>query len=102
MNSDRLLVSWCVAIKLSTKHGNSCHLGILQEYVQFVMRRRIFIKCPRFDHGLASVRSRSHARVKSSPISERITVFNNFSFEKLRSEDANVTEIVRRVTRFFG
>ena len=54
------------------------------------------------DHGLASVRSRSHARVKSSPISERITVFNNFSFEKLRSEDANVTEIVRHVTRIFA
>ena len=117
MNLDRLLVSWCVAIKLSTKHGNSCHLfGILQEYVQFAVGRRIFIKYPcfvSFDHGLAislrsivSVRSRSHARVKSSPrrswfITERITVFNNFSFEKLCSADANVTGIVRCVTRIF-
>ena len=119
MNPDRLLMSSCVAIKLSTKHGNSCHLlGILQEYAQFVviMRHRIFIECPRFvsfDHGLAissrsivSVRSRSHARVKSSPrrswfITERITVFNNFSFENLPSADANVTGTVRRVTRIF-
>jgi hypothetical protein len=117
VNPDRLLVSWCVAIKLRTKHGNSCHLlGILQEYVQFAVRHRIFIKCPRFVsfvHGLAissrsivSVRSRSHARVQSSPrrswfITEHITVFNNFSFEKLRSADANVTGTVRRVTRIF-
>jgi hypothetical protein len=73
VNPDRLLVSWCVAIKLSTKHGNLWHLlGILQEHVQFAVKRYIFIKCPRlvrFDHGLAissrsivSVRSRSHAK----------------------------------------
>ena len=83
-------------------------------YVQFAVRHRIFIECPRFvsfDHGLAfrrdrscmSVRSRSHARVKSSPrrswfITERITVFNNFNFENLPSADANVTGTVRRVT----
>jgi hypothetical protein len=117
VNPDRLLVSWCVAIKLSTKHGNWWHLlGILQEHVQFAVKRYIFIKCPRlvsFDHGLAissrsivSVRSRSHARVKSSPrrfwfITERITVFTNFSFEELRSADADVTGTVRRVTRIF-
>jgi hypothetical protein len=73
VNPDRLLVSWCVAIKLSTKHGNWWHLlGILQEHEQFAVKRYIFIKCPRlvrFDHGLAissrsivSVRSRSHAK----------------------------------------
>ena len=62
-----------------------------------------------FDHGLAissrsivSVRSRSHARVhRSWFITERITVFTNFSFEKLRSADADVTGTVRRVTRIF-
>ena len=73
------------------------------------VKHHIFIKCPRlasFDHGLAissrsivSVRSRSHASVKSSPrrswfITERITVFTNFSFEKLRSADADVTGTV--------
>jgi hypothetical protein len=65
-----------------------------------------FYKCPRlvrFDHELAissrsivSIRSRSHA--KSSPrcswfITERITVFTDFGFEKLRSADADVTGI---------
>jgi hypothetical protein len=70
------------------------------------LKRYIFIKCPRlvrFDHGLVissrsivSVRSRSHARVKSSPrrswfITERITVFTDFSFEKLRSADAELS-----------
>ena len=63
----RLLVSWCVAIKLSTKHGNRYNLlGILQEYVQFAMKRHIFIKCPRlvsFDHGLA-ISSRSIVSVR--------------------------------------
>ena len=88
-------------------------LGILQEHVQFAVKRYIFIKClrlVRFDHGLAissrsivSVRSRSHATVKSSPrrswfITERITVFTHFSFEKLRSADADVSRTVRRVT----
>ena len=42
-------------------------------------------------------------RVKSSPrrswfITERITVFTDFSFEKLRSADADVTGTGRRVT----
>jgi hypothetical protein len=77
VNADPLLVSWCVAIKLRTKHGNWRHLlGILQEYVQ-IAAKHICIKCQRlvsFDRGLAlssrsivSVRSHSHARVKSSP-----------------------------------
>ena len=48
-----------------------------------------------------SVRSRSHARVHRGvpdSFTERITVF---SFEKLRSADADVTGTVRRVTRIF-
>ena len=75
------------------------------------MKRYIFIKCPRlirFDHGLefrqdrSCLLDRAHTqRVKSSPwrswfITERITVFTDFSFEKLRSADVTVT--VRRVT----
>jgi hypothetical protein len=80
------------------------------------VKHHIFIKCPPLvssDHGLAilsrsivSVKSRSYASVKSSPrrswfITERITVFTNFSFEKLHSADADVTGTVRRVTGIF-
>jgi hypothetical protein len=44
VNPDRLLVSWCVAIKLSTKHGNSCHLlGILQEYTYSLLWDIVFL-----------------------------------------------------------
>jgi hypothetical protein len=44
VNPDRLLVSWCVAIKLGTKHGNSCHLlGILQEYTYSLLWDIIFL-----------------------------------------------------------
>jgi hypothetical protein len=35
-------------------------------------------------------------------ITERITVFTDFSFEKLRSADADVTGTVRRVTIGMG
>jgi hypothetical protein len=73
IQTDSCMVSWCVAIKLSTKHGNWWHLlGILQEHVQYAVKCYIFIKCPglvRIDHGLAissrsivSVRSRSRAK----------------------------------------
>ena len=81
-------------------------LGILQEHVQFAVKRYIFIKCPRLvriDHGLAissrsivSVRSRSHAKSQEFSswfITERIIVFTDFGFEKLRSADADVTGI---------
>ena len=61
-----------------------------------------------FDHrsairsrSILSVKSRSHARVKSSLrrswfITERITVFTNLSFEKLRSAVADVMGTVSR------
>ena len=45
--------------------------------------------------------SRVHRGVPAWFITERITVFNNFSFENLPSADANVTGTVRRVTRIF-
>jgi hypothetical protein len=119
VNRDRLsVVSWCVAIKLSTKHGNSCHLlGILQEtysllwdIVFLLSVRALSVSSTdyqfRRDRSCLLDRAHMHARVQSSPrrswfITERVTVSNNFSFEKLRSADANVTGTVRRVTRIF-
>jgi hypothetical protein len=74
----------------------------------------VCMRLVRFDHGLAissrsimsvKVRSRSHARlsrvhqgVPGSLLNAYNAVFTDFSFEKLRSADADVTATVRRVT----